>query len=369
MKKLLKNTVLLLGSAAFILSCKQSDQLGPDFVTVSEDFDPSSVTITSGDQLTPALNFLPEIDANWGQDASYTVTVTGLESGAMKEFSGISSSFKEKWNGQSSNIYFFRVNEKATVSLKLAGYDSIFVSTDTILITGLFSFNRKTINDVYYYVVDGFEGNAENPLNQVSPDARDNDVDFGITSNLSVEGNSSLRLTGVDANNNGWSGDRYQSYLGVLLKGNVNNLPIDSGIDPADLYVNMFIYGTGAPSTTVEIKLSEIDGGDTLLTRKQISDWIADDVNNESPINAADNDAWLYDVLVTWKGWKLVSIPYSRFRAANDPNNGGGGDRIKESFRISGVTVSLLSFPRTGQKTEAYVDYITITTGGRANYN
>lgn len=371
MKKLLKNTTLLIGAAILATSCSKQEQVGPDYVTVSDEFDGSGVTVSSGNQYFPALNFIPEISASWGEKVTYELKVTGLSSGAEKIYTGVDSTFKQDWDGLSSNIYFFRAGEKASVSLKLAGFDSVFVSTDTISIDGAFSFDDKTINGVKYILIDGFEGNARQgfDLGQVSPDAKDEEVDFGATNTISIDGENSLRLTGIDKNNNGWSGDIYQSYLGVMCKGSVNSLAIDSGVEPEDLYVNLFIYGTGAPSTTVEIKLSEIDGGDTLLTRQQISDWIAAGPENESPYEAGDNDGWIYDIMVNWKGWKLVSVPYSQFRAANDPANGGGGDRIKESFRISGFTVSLLSFPKTGQQTEAYVDYITITLGGRANYN
>ena len=108
-----------------------------------------------------------------------------------------------------------------------------------------------------------------------------------------------------------------------------------------------------------------------MKTRADISNWLgagglADDLTQ---YNTADNDGWIYDIPVAWEGWKLVSVPYSEFRITNDPLLGGSGDGKKESFKISGFNVSILSYPKTGLTTSAYVDYIMVTQGGKAKYN
>ena len=76
------------------------------------------------------------------------------------------------------------------------------------------------------------------------------------------------------------------------------------------------------------------------------------------------SDGWIYDIIVDWNGWKQVSIPYSAFRAANDPLTGGGGNRIKQPGRISAVAVSLLSYPTTGEFVKSYIDFLTVTENG-----
>ncbi len=373
MKRIIKNTLAILGSALLLTSC-ETEEAGPDLKAVGADFDPSSVTFTSGIQLRTDFNITPKINADWGEEAFYNLKITGLESGAVKNYQGTNSSLEEDWEGKSSNMFFFRSGEKAKVELKIFGYEELFVCSDSIIITKPFDWNRETVNGVKYFLIDGFDGGSEIPISSMSPDKNDNNVDFYASTNVAVHESNSLYLQGTDGNGNGWCGDVYHEHLCLLLNKSIaqlGTLPIDSGVAPEDLYINAFIYGTGDEGTTVEFKLSEVDGGDTLNTRADISNWLnaGSPVDQLSDYYTEDNDGWIYDVKVDWEGWKLVSVPYSEFRAANDPKNGGGGDRIKETFRISGFTVSLLSFPRPRLEVSAYVDCIMLTQGGRANYN
>ena len=378
MRNIFRKTTGILSAVVLLFSCKQ-DQLGPDLVSVDSDFNPSIVVITTEPELRPSWNKTPKVTANWGQNATFELMIKGNTSGAVKTYKGTGSSVENIWEGLSSNLYFFKTGEKASVELKLVGNDSIFVCNDSIVISEPFSFDGKEINGVSYFLLDGFDEKANFPLNSGLPsvDKNDIDVDFKVTSVMSIQENNSLYLAGTDINNNSWCGDVNHEHLGDLLDKDTNQLDqlaIDSGVNPENLYVNVFIYGTGAANTTVEIKIAEVDGGDTLKTRFDIAKWIKGDsiarVNKVlTPYSTADNDSWIFDVNVEWEGWKLVSIPYSQFRAANNPSSGGGGDRVKESFRISGVTVSLLSLPETGKSVSTYVDCIMITTGGRANYN
>ena len=378
MRNIFKNTIGLLGLVAMIYSCKQDNPLGPELVSVNDSFNPSSVVITADVEFDSG-NANPNVASNWGQNATFELMIKGDVSGAIKTYKGTASSFNTKFDGLSSNIYFFKTGENASVELKLIGYDSIFVCSNTIKIKKPFKFDGETKDGVSYFLIDGFDGKATIPLHSGSPsiDQKDIDVSFDITNSMSIQEGNSLYLAGTDANSNSWCGDVNHEHLGDLLDKDTNqlsDLPIDSGIDPSDLYFNAFIYGTGAKSTAVEFKIAEIDGGDTLNTRFDIAKWLKGDSTARAELiltaySTSVNDSWIFDVIVDWEGWKLVSIPYSQFRAANDPTNGGGGDRVKESFRISGVTVSLLSYPEVGESVSTYIDCIMLTTGGKANYN
>jgi hypothetical protein len=378
MKNFFKKTLGVLGLVAMIYSCKQDNPLGPELASVNDSFNPASVVLTADTEFD-SDNANPNVSSSWGQHATYELMIKGAESGAVKTYKGTASSFSTMFDGLSSNIYLFKSGELASVELKLIGHDSIFVCSNTIKIKKPFKFDGQTKDGISYFLIDGFDGKATIPLNSGSPsiDQKDVDVSFDVTSSMSIQGSNSLYLAGTDLNNNSWCGDVNHEHLGDLLNKDTNqlaDLPIDSGIDPANLYFNAFIYGTGAKSTAVEFKIAEIDGGDTLKNRFDISKWIKGDSTARAGLiltaySTSDNDSWIFDVIVDWEGWKLVSIPYSQFRAANDPTNGGGGDRVKESFRISGVTVSLLSFPEVGASVSTYVDCIMLTTGGKANYN
>tara|TARA_Y100000589_G_scaffold298053_1_gene306296 strand:+ start:8134 stop:9261 length:1128 start_codon:yes stop_codon:yes gene_type:complete len=375
MNKFLNNAFIGILFSFSIISCK-TETLGPELKLVGSGFDPSELIFKSEIELRTDFNKTPKIEASWGEEASYHLTITGLTSGAIRKYSGVGDSLEVEWEGQSSNIYFFRPGERAKLELNIMGFDSTFVCSDSIYVTKPFNWNRETINGVKYFLIDGFDGVAEIPLNLdgPSPDEKDKDVEFKLSESVSIQGNNSLYMQGTDVNNNGWCGDVYHKHLGLLLNKNADqlaDLPIDSGIDPQDLYFNAFIYGTGARGTTIEFKVYEIDGGDTLKTRADISNWLgagglADDLTQ---YNTSDNDGWIYDIPVVWEGWKLVSVPYSEFRITNDPLLGGSGDGKKESFKISGFNISILSYPKTGLTTSAYVDYIMVTQGGRAKYN
>ena len=373
MKDLFKYRYLtFLVLAGLISSCEQ-DQIGPDTQSVGSGFKVKNVTFESTEEnLNLKINQIPTIIANWGEDASYELTIKGLKSGAYKRYTGLDSKFEEDWIGLSSNIYFFQTGERASLHLKIAGVEQEIVSKDTITVKEKYNFDGKTRDGITYFVAETFEkGNqkSSHPIDFVSPDANDEDVFFTYTDNFAIQGDTCLMIGGNDANGNGWSGDILNRYPGTLLS-KTGSYPIDSGINPSDLFFNLFVYGTGAEGTTIEFQVYEIDRDTIPLdTRKDINDWIIGGQEMESPINLAYNDVWIFDIPVKWEGWKLVSIPYSEFRAKSDMGKGGNGNRIRESFRICGLGLSILSYPIAGFETKAYVDFFTITTGGKANYN
>ena len=376
MKNIFKINLGLFVLFTILYSCNQDNPLGPELAVVNDNFDPVNVFLTA-DTLFESGTVNPEVKSSWGENASFELIIKGNVSGAVKTYKGTAASFNTTFDGLSSNIYLFKTGEMASVELKLLGYDSIFVCSDTIKIKKPFKFDGESKDGISYFLIDGFDSLAMVPLNSGSPSPDKNDVDviFNVTSSLSVQESNSLYLSGTDVNNNGWCGDVNHKHLGDLLNKDISDLPIDSGIDPENLYFNAFIYGTGTTNTAVRFKVSEIDNlGDSLNNRFDIYKWLKgtpEQINEEklTDYSTSDNDSWVFDVVVDWEGWKLVSIPYSKFSAASDPTNGGSGDKIKESFRISGISVSLLSFPLTGESVSTYVDYIMLTTGGKANYN
>jgi hypothetical protein len=174
-------------------------------------------------------------------------------------------------------------------------------------------------------------------------------------------------MYGTDENFNGWLVSKNHARLLELLSAdNVEDLPISSDVSPDDLYFNIYIYGDkNYESTTIELKVYEVDDP-RFETREDLRGLAvsADATASLSSTSQAISDGWIYDIIVNWNGWKQVSIPYSAFRAANDPLTGGGGNRIKQPGRISGLAVSLLSYPTSGKFVKSYVDFLTITENG-----
>jgi len=140
MRNYFSKTLGVLGATLLLLSCKQ-DQVGPDLVSLNTDFNPSDVVMTAEKELSTTMT--PKITANWGQKVTYELMVKGLVSGAIKTYKGTAVSVDVLWEGLSSNIYFFKTGESASVELKLVGEDSVFVCNDTIEVKNSFEFDGK----------------------------------------------------------------------------------------------------------------------------------------------------------------------------------------------------------------------------------
>ena len=129
--------------------------------------------------------------------------------------------------------------------------------------------------------------------------------------------------------------------------------------NPENLYFNLYIRGTGQSNTAIELKAYELDSADS---KADLASIIGTYVYNSGA--QANNDGWIYDIVVDWEGWKLVSIPYSKFKPSSDLTTGGNGNRTKEPWKVTGMAVSLLSYPTPGLNVSADIDYVVISEGG-----
>jgi hypothetical protein len=354
---------------------KNNDFSGPVLVPAQDDFALTTSFAVSDTTVNLELEETLTFSATFNQKASWKVVVKGLKSGAEKYYNGVGDHFTNEsvvFDGRSNSQRFFISDEYLSASLYIMGHDSIF-TIDAIKTIKSYSYHRKVINGVKHIVVDNYEEAGAFKYGPVSlavaPDVADSEVSILADTNYVVEGNRSFKMCGRDDNNNSWSGGmNSENLIDFYLVDNTSELLIDSGIAPTDLYFNMYIYGAGRESTSVQFKVYEYDHktfmqGDTVEAPiKSREDMLS---AAKVPYDQSVNDGWIFDVEVTWTGWKLVSVPYSEFRAGNEFAMGGGGDRQKESWRICGMAVSLLSFPKTGVFTETYVDELVITQGGK----
>ncbi|HSZ71236.1 MAG TPA: hypothetical protein VK750_01085, partial [Cytophagaceae bacterium] len=124
--------------------------------------------------------------------------------------------------------------------------------------------------------------------------------------------------------------------------------------DPSQLYFNAYVYGYGRASNSFFFQVWENDAA-------TISGGIGVFPTPIAAPNFATNDMWMSVVEVDWVGWKLVSVPYSSFKPASNPLSGGGGNRIKEPLKISGMAIEVDSYPANQQTVELAFDMITVT--------
>lgn len=369
----------ILGVSSVLLASCATEQVGPDLKGVTDNFN-KNVDL----KVYQAATEIEDIDFSisdpvhfqtndFGEEVTWDLSIKGMQSGAEKKISKTSSKIdlsNSSWlYGRSSNNNYFLEGEKVSVALKFIGLDSVY-TIDSINYQTDFFWNGARVNGVKHITIDPFNTNVPNALSGLlaqSPDQLDSDVNLGVSDITSIEGGFSLSLKGNDLNSNGWLGSKnHDRLLELYSRAQISSLPIDSGVEPDELFFNFYAYGDpNFPNSSIQIKVYEME--DTAFkSREDIRNYAYGPAENTfSSTQQATSDGWIYDVNVNWKGWELVSIPYAAFKPASDPLKGGGGDRKKESWRITGIALSILSFPTAGQSVNTYVDYLTVTQYGR----
>jgi hypothetical protein len=377
--KIKKTLVAGVLGAVVLTSCKQ-DPLGPELISAPNDFVKNvnlDMIIAGSSENT--VKFYEDENAyfkssTFSHSVTWTLILKGGQSGAEMSFSStgkkVNTTDAHWLRGETSTIQFFQQGEKFAAELHIVGLDSVFTTSDSLTYESDFDWHGQTIDGVTYAVIDYFEID-QNPqgLSATSPDGNDDGVLIRVSNVTRINGEKSLMMAGFDANSNGWLGDiNHERLLEFVNVNSIAALPVDSSANIDDLYFNLYVFGDSKfPNTAVELKIYEND--DTTLKSRVELMALANDATNILGGNLqAVSDAWIYDIQINWDGWKLVSLPYSSFRAANSPLKGGGGNRIKQPWRMTGIAVSILSYPTAGEEVSTYVDFLTVTQGGRPKY-
>lgn len=289
---------------------------------------------------------------------SWSLVFSGLTSGAKYTISGTSEildSTNCRWTGRNQGLRFF-VGNGEKVAVKLSFLNSDIQYTDTLVFRsggagGLLSYpglNLYTLpsGDTVkcHMIVDNFDGSGF-PITTSYSDAADGakKAVFFETIDNQVDGQFSYYMKGTDVNNNTYlGGSSNESLIELFPQAN----QIKDG--PEQVYLNAYIYGTGSSNTAILFQVYEADNA----------------TSAPSGIDVATTDMWYQLVEVNWTGWKLVSLRYADFRPANNPLNGGSGNRIKEPNKIAGLAIELSSYPNPGFSPDLYLDLVSITTKG-----
>jgi len=305
--------------------------------------------------------------ATFNEEVSWTIHIVGDSSKAEKDIKGKSNVINKTnawWQGESNGPNQFSVADTCTATLTILGVKEPIVLAKKIVIGLMWSQHNRIIDGVRYFVVDDFE-DASSPkaMTSVSTDQLDNgSPSYAFTYGSRAQGLKSMHMEGYDANGNGWLLSANHLLLTEMVSANTvadtaKNL---SSTNPDNFYFNIYIKGYGKANTTIELKAYELDSASSKFA-------LYNAIKTGYVYTTAEqgkNDGWIYDIVVDWEGWKLVSIPYSKFRAANDLAYGGNGNRIKEPWKITAMAVSLLAYPTTTVEVEADVDNIVVTEGG-----
>jgi len=363
---------------AIVLTSCNTDPIGPELKAAPSDFNKNvNLDMIIAGSIETAVQFYVDEDAffestTFSHDVTWTVKLRGLKSDAEMSFSSTGNKVNTTdahWlRGKTSTIQFFEGGESFVSELHIAGLDTVY--TDTLTYASSFDWNRVVVEGVTHSVIEYFsmDQNASG-LSATSPDNNDDDVQIKVSSSQRIISGKSLMMKGFDANSNGWLGDiNHERLLEFVNVNSLANLPVDSSVAIDKLYYNLYVFGdSDFPNTAVEIKVYENEDP-SIVNRAQLKALSNNDSETLTAAIQAISDAWIYDILIDWDGWKLVSVPYSGFRAANSLTKGGGGNRVKEPWRMCGIAVSLLSFPTSGEEVSTYVDFLTVTQGGQPKY-
>ncbi len=377
----------------------------------SYNYTPASTTGPSFSDPSTVFYF----QAGFNAEVTWTITINDFTSGAVKTLTGTSSTINEsngRWDGSHDGLYYFNTGDIITATLTFVG-SNIKLSSGTFTITsinafkgytgyimgelgyvvaetyGTFNFNIGavgspdlfTTSSVYlqswpWYVTgpgsaDGGKKGAygDTPgdpfygglavTNQTSANSNGSVPANVYTLPLGfapIEGNGAYMLYGTDYNfdyfiagiktQTTWC---YQSGAPVFSSSSQAGIPSPTFPSPDSLWFNIYIYGTGDVISQFHWNIEEDDNGDH--------------VHYDT-----SEDVYYYEITTSHKGWKLISVPYSNMLTSPSPKNGGKGNHIQQTTRITAIGFQVLSNP-PGQTAKVIFDYPTITIGRPYNPN
>jgi hypothetical protein len=337
MKKLL---IIFIGVYLILfMGCKKDTAIeGPELVDLFGEFallEPiraSVKTVNFANQEQVLFKGKLSIRTQW------TVDIIGLNSGAIKTFTGNEKDFNTfpiTWNGTITYAPFFRKNEPCVARLRFENYpDTIY--SDTITITDI----RPTPSvDI---LIDDFES-PQRPYNTFT----EGQQTFNGTS-VNYQGVSPTEKTRfyVLAGNRGPTASLFLCGMNLsarVSQGLGSNYFSFATENPNNIFFNAYIYGWGDNKAELSIEFQEDD-------------------NKDGVYQPAEEGAYNFRLPINWKGWKLVSFSYGDTRIST---SGGFGnvDRTgkKDPDRIIAAQFLLLSQPGTSGITRVGIDYANFT--------
>ncbi len=331
-RSIIELTVLVI-LLIIVWSCDRKDIVGPEIGIASSNFSittPFSASTSNADFSSTPVTF----SAQFNEKVTYTITITGEESGATKTITFLDDQIDPAeaiWDG-SSNLIFFRT-ETCNVELTVLGKEEPVASLSIdILVT-------KTESGV---LVASFE--PANPNAVCGFFEEDALIACEKTDEIKmVEGDYGWKVAGIDLTGGQFIGLAFTSP--VPGKNSTSGLYYDvTTTDPDSVWFNIYIYGKGDKNAGMYIKFMQDDNFDGQHTP-----------NQENGFEYQIRDISHY-------GWKKFSVPYSSLTVSGNQLFGGSGDRVHRPYRIVQIEYSIWSWKKN-QPVQAIFDYPVFTYG------
>jgi hypothetical protein len=307
----MKQIVWMVLVSVLLISCKRSESdseyVGPELIAAPEGFSVAGNAFSaSGDSAEFPSPFY--FNSKFSHRVSWTLTLTGMSSKAVKQLSATSDSLGSvfsSWGGDTDNNWMFRPKEAVVAVLTF--YNSSLVLRDTVGIKTPISYDGILISD--------FEGNGAVP----------GWTTFWTAGKFLEKGESDFMQVPQGYYFYHLKGNDFDATTGV---GGMDHTALPSGFgitsSPEDTYFNVYVQGTS--TTRLDFRFYENDG-----------------------------DEYTAIVPITWTGWKLVSLPYTAFALSSTTQTDG-----QNPDRCHRLRVLLKSSP-AGEEVEANIDFMMIT--------
>ncbi|MCX6180603.1 MAG: hypothetical protein NT150_01570 [Bacteroidetes bacterium] len=371
------NINLILCSVVFLAACKRDNTpIGPAYKVPSANFEVLTPFMASADEVNFSVKETEYFTATFSEEVSWSLKLSGANSGAEKVISGYSKSLdvaNTLWDGKHSGLYFFR-SEQVIATLTFLGSKLMYTDTFNIVYPRKWDIPGKVITALNFESAPGstkfafqfYDGTSHkfpdykstDPTPSDMIDATNNRIE-GVIRDIngdtikservgSIEGDKLYRFAGTDGL---FQGDGYSDYFiggGGLAKSPFYAL--DSNAE--NVYFNIYVYGTGDKNSKLVINFAEDD----------------DDANKTADQgNMAQNyvlleDEYEFGIQVDWVGWKLVSGKYSNFPLTTAGASAPLGNKKREPHHIGKIGMVLLSSNK-GNKASVVFDFATFTMG------
>ncbi len=295
------------------------------------------------------------ITNTFSHEVTWFVTFKGQTTGATKTYTGTSKTLDKTnftWDGRNEGR-FFMDGETVEYTISFLGSSikySGLLTINSIGGVGALNYNevKRTLPNgdiLRFRAIDDFDDKG-NKIQTSYSDAADGTgkAVFYISDKIQRSGYFSYYMKATDNNGNGYTGGASGEALTELN----DQVKVT---DPSKLYFNAYIYGYGRPNTSVFFQAFENDFADP-------------DANSFPTRDVTKNDMYYTIIEINWTGWKLVSVPYTSFKPANNPASGGGGNRIQEPHKLCGFGIELDSYPTPGMTVEAAIDDVYFSEYG-----
>jgi hypothetical protein len=328
---------------ATVVACnrKVTEYIGPAYLTAPEGF---AVLDFKAD--SASKHFRPstplKYSATFTSSVSWTLTLTGNQSGAVHVLNGLSNGFTDlEWWGEHDGVMFFKTGETVTAQLSFIG-TSLTATNNTLIAQaanfktcGKFSaFGDFEITSKITGPNKWFAFNSPTPIPNVVQGVASAEVDRNGNTVKAPEGNQYYFIKG--------KGNQSTFVSGIQATASLSGLPADTN----NVWVNMYLYGTGDPNAGVELEYQEAD---------QPGDGIYD---------PEVDDAFVARITLDHIGWKLFSFKYSDLTPSLNLKFGGNGNKKREPNRIRSWDIVLVKKTDPNSPIAVYFDYPIITVGG-----